>query len=301
MSGDQPPRSRADKTRAIEAQPHSARRHGVFIVAAGFDAGQVLVLTKDGMTTLGRAKECQFSFEDQSLSREHAIVMRAGGAYILKDTSTNGTFVNEQRLTTVAELRDGDRVQLGTSTFLRFQFVDDQEEIALRRVFEAAHLDGLTGVYNRKHLEERLTAELAYATRHEEPLSIIIIDVDHFKKVNDTLGHLAGDAVLKHMSALLKRLIRPEDILARYGGEEFVVIARGTDVAQAEVLAERLRAAVEAETIHFDGKDIKITSSGGVASLACCGESRDRATLLGTADKRLYAAKQGGRNRVVGP
>lgn len=301
MSGDQPPRSRADKTRAIEAMPHSANRHGVFTVAAGFEAGKVLVPTKDAIMTLGRAKECTFAFDDQSLSREHAIVMRAGGAYILKDTSTNGTFVNEQRLTTVAELRDGDRVQLGTSTFLRFAFVDDQEEQGLRRVFEAAHLDGLTGVYNRKHLEERITAELAYAIRHDEPLSIIIIDVDHFKKVNDTMGHLAGDAVLKHMAGLLKKLLRPEDILARYGGEEFVVIARGTEIGQAVILAERLRTAVEAEVIPFDGKDIKITSSGGVASLACCGETKDRAALLGTADKRLYAAKTGGRNRIVGP
>lgn len=282
--------------------PHSANRHGVFTVAAGFEAGKVLVPKKDAMTTLGRAAECTFAFDDQSLSREHAVVMRAAGAYILKDTSTNGTFVNEQRLTTVAELRDGDRVQLGTSTFLRFAFVDDQEEAALRRVYDAAHLDGLTGVYNRKHLEERLTAELAYALRHEEPLSVIIIDVDHFKKVNDTMGHLAGDAVLKQMATLLKKMIRPEDILARYGGEEFVVIARGTDVAHALILAERLRAAVEEQVIDFDGKPIKITSSGGVASLACCPLThRDRATLLGTADKRLYAAKQGGRNQIVGP
>jgi diguanylate cyclase (GGDEF)-like protein len=209
--------------------------------------------------------------------------------------------VNYQRLTNVYELRDGDRIQFGAGTFLRFQFVDPIEEQALQRVYEAAHLDGLTGVYNRKHMEERIAAELAYANRHDEPLSVIIIDVDHFKKVNDTHGHLAGDAVLKHMAALVKRLIRPEDILARYGGEEFVIIARGTDAPNAFILAERLRQAVEKEPIFFEGKEIRITSSGGVASLACCGPTRDRATLLGTADKRLYAAKTGGRNRVIGP
>ncbi len=119
--------------------------------------------------------------------------------------------------------------------------------------------------------------------------------------MNDTHGHLAGDAVLKHMGALVKKVIRPEDILARYGGEEFVVIARGIDAPNAVLLAERLRAAVEGEPIFFEGKEIRITSSGGVASLACCGAMRDRNTLLGTADKRLYAAKSGGRNRIVGP
>jgi diguanylate cyclase (GGDEF)-like protein len=299
---DDPPRSmRADKTRAIEAQPHSARRHGVLTIVSGLEAGRVLKPSKDGVTTLGRAKECTFSFDDESLSREHAVIMLVAGGCLLKDTSTNGTFVNEGKLTKVQELRDGDRIQLGTSTFLRFQFVDDQEEAALVRVFEAAHLDGLTGCYNRKHLEERITAELAYANRHDEPLSIIIIDVDHFKKVNDTQGHLAGDAVLRHMGGLLKSLVRPEDILARYGGEEFVIVARGTEGPQAMQLAERLRAAVEAEAIPFEGREIRITSSGGVASLADCGATRDRATLLGTADKRLYAAKQGGRNRIIGP
>jgi diguanylate cyclase (GGDEF)-like protein len=162
-------------------------------------------------------------------------------------------------------------------------------------------LDGLTGVYNRKHLEERITTELSYAERHGTPLSIVIIDVDHFKKVNDTYGHLAGDAVLKAVSALLKSTVRPEDIVARYGGEEFVIVARGTDAPAAVVLANRLREAVAAETIDFEGKAINVTSSAGVASLACCEPPRDRAALLGTADRRLYAAKQGGRNRVVGP
>lgn len=278
----------------------SVNRHGVLIVASGLEAGRVIVPNKDSLTTLGRAKECTFSFDDESLSREHAVIMRAAGAYILKDTSTNGTFVNEQRLTNVAELRDGDRVQFGANTFLRFQFVDPAEENALNRVYEAAHLDGLTGTYNRKHLEERIVSELAYANRHDAPLSVVIIDVDHFKKVNDTHGHLAGDAVLKHMGGLIKKLLRPEDILARYGGEEFVIIARGTDVQNAFILAERLRQAVEKEVITFEGKELRITSSGGVASLACCGATRDRATLLGTADKRLYAAKSGGRNRIVG-
>jgi len=301
MSNDQPPPSRVAKTRAIEAGPRSTSRHGVFTVVSGLEAGRVLALPASSMATFGRAPECTFSFDDESLSREHAIAMFGAGEYMLKDTSTNGTFINDTRVSGVSILRDGDRVQLGSNTLLRFTFVDDQEEAALRRVYEAAILDGLTGVFNRKHLEERIVSELAFAVRHNEPLSVIIIDVDHFKKVNDTYGHLSGDAVLKHVASVLKRELRTEDILARYGGEEFVIIARSTNVATAVALADRLRTVVGAEPIRAEGHEIKVTSSAGVASLACCGDMRDRATLLGLADKRLYTAKQSGRNRVVGP
>lgn len=290
-----------NKTMAVDAAPRSVRRYGVFTVADGHDAGRVLVIPFGKPSSFGREAECTFTFDDDSLSRSHATVVNAGPDYYLTDTSTNGTFINDVRVSKTTQLRDGDRVQLGQATFLRFAYIDEAEEAALRRVYEAAMLDGLTGVYNRKHLEERIIAELSYAARHGTPLSIIIIDVDHFKKVNDTHGHLAGDAVLKSVATLLGRTVRPEDIVARYGGEEFVIVARGTPARAAVALAERLREAVSAEAIQFEGKEIKVTSSAGVASLACCGETRDRATLLGAADRRLYAAKQGGRNRVIGP
>ena len=277
------------------------RRHGVFTVVQGLEAGRVLRLPDAAISTIGRAAECTFSFDDDSLSREHAILLRAGGEYILKDTSTNGSFVNDARLTTPTSLRDGDRIQLGSGTLLRFALVDEQEEAALRRVYEAAILDGLTGVFNRKHLEERIAQELGLAIQNETPLSVVIIDVDHFKRVNDSYGHLAGDAVLKHVAALLAREVGTAGLVARYGGEEFVILARGLEVGDAVTLAERLRVAVGAAPISFPPHEIRITSSAGVASLACCGASLDRATLLGTADRRLYAAKEGGRNRVVGP
>lgn len=294
-----PPPSRVAKTRAIEAGPRSSRRFGILTVVSGLEAGRVLSIPVSGAATFGRAPECTYRFDDESLSREHAIVMFGAGEYMIKDSSTNGSFVNDARISQVTLLRDGDRIQLGSNTLLRFAYVDEQEEASLRRVYEAAILDGLTGVFNRKHLEERLSAELSFALRHDEPLSIIITDVDHFKKVNDTFGHLAGDAVLKHVAALLKRAIRPEDILARYGGEEFVVVARSTDLNAAFTLAERLRTELAAQPIQFETSEIRVTSSAGVASLTCCGAQRDRATLIGTADRRLYAAKQGGRNRVA--
>jgi diguanylate cyclase (GGDEF)-like protein len=297
---DLPPSSKILQTRVVEAEPRSARRHGVFIVGSGIETGRVLVIPNDKPATVGRAPECTFSFDDDSLSREHAVVLWGAGNYMVRDTSTNGSFVNDARLTAPALLKDGDRVQLGSSTLLRFAYVDDQEEAALRKVYEAAILDGLTGVFNRKHLEERIAIELAFALRHDEPLSVVIIDVDHFKKVNDTYGHLAGDAVLKSVSSLLSSLLRPSDFVGRYGGEEFVIVARGTKVADAVALADRLREAVGNAPIAYEGREIRVTSSAGVASLSCCGATPDRTTLLGTAYKRLYAAKAGGRNRVVG-
>jgi diguanylate cyclase (GGDEF)-like protein len=290
------------ETHVVETGPRAGRRRGVLVVSSGLDAGRVLSIPAGDLVTLGRAPDCTFPLDDVSLSREHARIVVVGTEHVFKDAgSRNGSYVNDVKVTAATQLRDGDRVQLGSDTMLRFSLVDDDEEQALRRVYNAAIRDGLTGVFNRKHLEERLDAELAYSLRHGTPLSVAIADVDHFKKVNDTFGHLAGDAVLKMVAALLAQALRTEDVLARYGGEEFVIVARGLDAQHAVYMAERARAAVAQTPITYDGQSIRVTVSAGVASLECCGERRDRAALLGLADGRLYQAKQGGRNRVIGP
>ena len=287
------------KTFVVDVDPVAMSRVGVFTVTSGLDAGRVLPIPKGTMVTFGRSTDCTYPFEDPSLSREHAIVMRVGNDYTLKDGgSTNGTFVNDVRVPTTAVLRDGDRLQLGLHTMLRFALVSADEEAALRRVYDAAIKDGLTGVYNRKYLEERMLSELAFAARHQTLLSVIIIDVDHFKKVNDTFGHLAGDAVLRNVARVFGGGMRPEDVVARYGGEEFVVVLRGIPLQEAAVVAERLRREVEASVVDFEGQPIRVTSSAGVA---CSNEfqSADKTALLGAADGRLYKAKSSGRNRVV--
>lgn len=295
----------ANSTQVVDIDPQATRSRAVLTVVGGPEAGRVLSLTVGELITLGRVGECTYAFDDPSLSREHARLVRVGNDWILKDAgSTNGTFVNDKRLKTAHPLSDGDRLQLGSATKLRFSLVDEAEEVSLRNVYEAASKDGLTGVFNRKHLEERIVAELAFAQRHTSPLSVIISDVDHFKKVNDTHGHLAGDAVLREVALRLKNAIRPEDVLARYGGEEFVVVCRGTDLQAAAILAERLRLELAARPVLHDGKVIPITASAGVASLACVagaapGAAPGKAQLLGLADERLYKAKQSGRNRVV--
>jgi len=287
-------------TLVVDVTPGATKRRGVFSVVGGADAGRVLSVLEGATVTLGRDADCTYPFDDASLSRVHARVMRVATEYVIRDDgSTNGTFVNDQRLERAYSLKDGDRVQLGSDTVMRFALVDEEEEKALRNVYDASILDALTGVHNRKYLEDRITTEIAFAVRNATELSAFIIDVDHFKKVNDTYGHLAGDAVLKAVAAILMRSVRPEDVLARYGGEEFVVLARGIPVESAMILAERMRGMLEAQPIPFEEHIIPITASAGVASLRDCG-TPDRASLLGTADGRLYRAKEEGRNRVVG-
>ena len=212
------------------------------LVADGGARGRARLRRLDGPeVTFGRAPTCTHAFDEASLSRVHAKLVKEGGAYVIMDAgSSNGVFVNDVRVQR-ATLGDGDRVRLGSVIALRFQLVGAEEEKALQRVYESSVKDGLTGVWNRKYLDERLRGEIAYATRHRSPLAVVIADIDLFKKVNDTYGHLAGDEVLKVTAATMRSALRTEDILARYGGEEFVVVARGVDLKSAMQLAERLR------------------------------------------------------------
>jgi diguanylate cyclase (GGDEF)-like protein len=180
--------------------------------------------------------------------------------------------------------------------FFRFALTDESEEQALKRRYESSILDGLTGAMNRKHFDERLLAELSHAKRTGTDVSLVLFDVDHFKRINDTFGHLAGDEVLRKLAALLARMLRLQDVLARYGGEEFVIIARGVGPAAALALAERVRSLVagtpfQSGTAPF----VPVTLSAGVASFSENSEA-DSTALIALADSRLYAAKAAGRN-----
>jgi two-component system, cell cycle response regulator len=275
------------------------RNRGLLTRTGGVDAGRVYAV-RAGESSIGRAAGCTIEVNDASLSRVHARIFAAAGEYVLQDAgSLNGCYINEERVEQ-AMLRDGDRVQLGSSVTLRFHLVDEEEQQALVRVYESSVRDGLTGVFNRRHLEERLAAELAYSVRHKTPFSLAMFDIDRFKSINDTHGHAAGDTVLKATAALLGASVRTEDMVARYGGEEFVVLARGVPLAGAIQFAERIRLGLEQAVIPIDSGQVRVTTSVGVASLACCGAKVDNSALLAIADARLYLAKQAGRNRVVG-
>ena len=288
------------KTVMTTSVPGSSPKQAIFTVLRGPDVGRVLALPIGQVITLGRADDCTYRFEDSGMSRVHARVMSIAGQHVVSDAgSTNGTFVNDQRISAPEPLRSGDRVQLGTGLTLSFLQVDEAEEASLRRVHETAQRDGLTGVFNRRCLDERIDAEVAFAVRHHTRLSVAILDVDFFKKVNDTHGHLGGDAVLRHMGALLRQSVRTEDVVGRYGGEEFVLVLRGVDRDGAWQLSDRLRQTIESQVIPFEGQSLQITLSAGVADLAEVQHSPTRDALLALADGRLYQAKQGGRNRVI--
>jgi two-component system, cell cycle response regulator len=157
--------------------------------------------------------------------------------------------------------------------------------------------DGLTGLFNRRHLDEELARRNTDSLRHGEPICVLLLDIDHFKQINDTHGHPAGDFVLTELSAMLGSLVRTEDMLARFGGEEFTLLCRGTDLPGAMIVAERLRTTVESRTFTFGGKNIPVTISLGVAAIPDA-TIKDDAAFLAAADKAMYEAKVSGRNRV---
>jgi diguanylate cyclase (GGDEF)-like protein len=161
---------------------------------------------------------------------------------------------------------------------------------------KATH-DALTGIYNRGAITEHLVAQLARAKRHKHSLGIIMIDADHFKQINDTYGHLTGDAVLKTIAARMKACLREYDYIGRYGGEEFLVVLGDTDYASAMITAKRLSLSIGAEAVVFGGKRIPVTISAGIAVAQNCAVV-DTEKLVQAADQQLYKAKSDGRNRV---
>ena len=251
-------------------------------------------------TVLGRSTEAQFQVEDDGISRKHAKVMSLGdGRFQLVDLgSTNGTFLNGVKVST-APVRDGDKIQIGSNTVLKFSIQDQLEEAYQRSIYESATRDGLTRLYNKKYFMETLRKEFAYCLRHRVALSLVMFDVDHFKKINDVYGHPAGDYVLTRIAQRVSDTIRTEDLFARYGGEEFALMLRESAEEQALSCAERCRAAVDRADFLFSGTPIKVTISLGVATLHDSDFTQGE-ELIGAADKYLYRAKRAGRNRVDG-
>jgi two-component system cell cycle response regulator len=290
-NGDESP------TRPVHVVEPATRSHGLVVETTGLYAGRPHPIPREG-ATVGRSGECVVHIDHEALSRLHARVVRLGEDYVLEDMgSLNGCFVADRRVTR-AVLRDGDRVRLGSCVDVRFHLVSEEEKHAIVRVYEAGLRDPLTGLANRKQLEETLRRELSFAQRHGTDLVLVMADVDRFKVVNDAHGHLAGDAVLTHVAQVLRATVRTEDLVSRFGGEEFVVVARDVSLAGGRQLAERLRVALQDSAVGVQGVPLRVTASFGVASLAQTSDA-SLAGLLASADGRMYRAKTLGRNRVV--
>lgn len=246
---------------------------------------------------IGRSDSNDICIPQDSVSREHAILcIRESGIVLCDNGSTNGTFVNDDRILE-ARLKDGDLVKIGRSIF-KFLSGDNIESSYHEEIFRLSTVDGLTHVYNRRYFSENLERELSRARRYKRPLALLIFDIDHFKATNDTYGHRAGDFVLERVAEIVSRRARSVDVVARYGGEEFVVILPEIDADGALRFADDLRVLVQDHEFEFEKEIIPTTISVGVAVLHEKIEQGD--DLLKEADRRLFLAKDRGRNQVVG-
>jgi two-component system, cell cycle response regulator len=285
-------------TLSASGKPASSEQSACLIVVAGkTSVGKMFKL--DGEMIIGRAGSAQIVLDDEGVSRRHAKVsLLPDGRVQINDLgSTNGTYLRGKRID--AELLiDGDKVQVGSAAVLKFSYQDELEEALQKNLYESATRDGLTHVYNKKYFIEALAKEYAYAARHNTPLAVLMVDVDHFKQVNDRFGHPAGDFVLHALAQRLDELVRAEDVVARYGGEEFAVILRETPELRAVACAERVRAAIEKLDLSFRGFRIRVTVSVGVATTVD-EKVPGPAELVAAADEHLYRAKAAGRNRVA--
>jgi diguanylate cyclase (GGDEF)-like protein len=282
-------------TSLAPAAPTGGKR-AQLVVLAGSNVGEMYNL--QGTLVLGRGRDADIRVQGDGISRQHARMKVGTDAVEFEDLgSTNGSFVNGERVARCA-LQDGDKIQLGSATILKFTYQDEIDEDFQRQMFESASRDALTQVYNKRFFLERLHSEFAFAMRHGALLSLIIFDIDHFKAINDTYGHLAGDYVLATLAKTVVPMIRSEDVFARYGGEEFVIMSRSTDPPSAAVVSERVRQHVEKYAFEYEGKRIPVTVSLGVAGMPHA-EIKAPEDLLARADRALYEAKRAGRNRMV--
>jgi two-component system cell cycle response regulator len=246
----------------------------------------------------GRGGGVALHFSDPALSRRHARFFRVGCETHVGDMhSTNGTFVNGQRVLGSVGLVDGDHVRLGAHRLLRYTLCDATEEQAAHELYESSIRDSASGAYNRSYFDRRFGAERAFAIRHGKWLSLLLLDIDDFKRINDTHGHVAGDGALRVVAACAQRMLRPKDVLARYGGDEFMVLCRDTTLNNALILSERIRASIQRLVLTASGNEFRVSVSIGVAS---ANDERHCGCLIDAADSAMFCAKERGRNSVSG-
>jgi two-component system cell cycle response regulator len=273
-----------------------AGKEACLVVIYGLDLGKKYNVDRPSIV-IGRSSKADIQIDQESVSRNHCKLINTGKSIMLRDLgSTNGTYVNDE-LVDEYVLRDGDLIKIGRCIF-KFLSGNNIENAYHEEIYRLTTIDGLTQVYNKRYFIETLEREIGRAHRYRRELSLIMFDIDHFKKINDTYGHLAGDHVLKQLASVIKARIRREDILSRYGGEEFAIILPEIDNYNAMQFAEKIRALVEKAGFRFEDTDIPVTIAIGVASMTT--ELQEPHEFIRIADGHLYEAKSQGRNRVMG-
>lgn len=250
-----------------------------------------------GQTTLGRSDRTDMPVFGKGISRVHATLLVEDGKVTLVDNgSTNGVFVQGVRISE-KRLFAGDVFGLGPELKVRLESTDGGLHTLIDEMYRSSKIDPLTNLLNRRAFEERMDEEFSVTKRHGLLSCLAILDIDHFKSINDTHGHDAGDEVLREVAAILQREVRTGDLVGRWGGEEFVVYVRQSDLVGAKKLLDRLRNLIGTTVISIGvAREIAVTFSAGVVSLENASDWRESLTR---ADQGLYRSKENGRNCVT--
>ncbi|HTJ43456.1 MAG TPA: GGDEF domain-containing protein [Kofleriaceae bacterium] len=271
-------------------------KEACLVVIYGLELGKKYNLNRPQII-IGRSSKADIQIDQEAVSRNHCKIINTGKAILLRDMgSTNGTYINDELIDEYV-LRDGDYIKVGRCIF-KFLSGSNIENAYHEEIYRLTTIDGLTQVYNKRYFAETLEREIGRAQRYRRDLSLILFDIDHFKNVNDTFGHLAGDSVLKQLANVIKGRIRREDVLARYGGEEFAIILPEIDKHNALQFGEKIRRITEKAVFRFEDTEIPVTVSVGIATLTP--EVQEVTDFIKICDDNLYSAKAAGRNRVVG-
>ena len=249
---------------------------------------------------IGRAANSHIYVDDKSVSKSHVKVVLDGAnsVSIIDLESTNKTVVNGNMIPALVPVRlsNNDQVRCG-NIILKFLEEGNIETVSAQDTYDRSQKDPLTGIHNKGALIAYGPEAIKRSELLQFPLSVIVFDIDHFKKINDTHGHAAGDFILSEMSQLIAhKMIRTDDFFARFGGEEFVILLHGNTIERSVDIAERIRQTVENHQFVFQGKHIPVTISLGVTAKGPNTSSWD--VLFETADKALYQSKESGRNKV---
>ena len=270
----------------------------VVIYGAESLLGKLIELPLTGVATIGRSRECTIQIDHFSISRRHSQIVSTVKGFMINDIgSTNGTYVNDISVGQQGMLlKHGDQIQLGL-IIVNFITAGDIELLYHDEVYRLVSTDGMLHIPNRRYLMNEIEKEISRCRRHGKPACLVFFDLDHFKQINDTYGHLDGDYVLRELAAVVLDKVRMEDTFGRYGGEEFIILMPENDLQSGALAAEKIRMVVEQHEFSHRGRRIPVTISAGVVQWD--ERFRNAEQFIQAADANMYKAKQNGRNSTV--
>lgn len=290
----------SDDGTAILTSPRvgNALKEDAFVlVLSGESTGAIHNVGRE--LVIGRGEQANLRLLDAGISRLHSRIFHRGGMIWLEDLgSTNGTRVNGELVEEAVPLKDGDKLTVGTVHLLKFSLADDLGADFHRHLSRAATRDALTGVYNRQAFEDQLAIELAYATRHRSPVSVLFVQIDDFQGVSNRYGHLASEHLLREVAMQLRQLVRQEDVVARCDHDAFCVACKATSQPEAATLAGRIRADVNGHEFSFENRALEVSCSIAIV-WGPRGEMDSAAGLLGCARDLLAGSSAEGAGRLV--